>query len=385
LIANEGAFCTLSSWEVGLLEDFKNILKKLFKGEETIMIADVKEEEIEKVLSYRSNGDSSYYAVKGKHIVVLGYEEPEDVESGQTEFDGRYALFISRGYDKTELQMLDEGTSTSQAQEKALDLLENNKNEITRISVGLGIPKSFAGRSLFRTVASYAYLGKSEKGFDELTLEELEKATGSTSTQSILFPTSKYTVDQAKTWLKSHGKSSGGVDTTENFHRFRQFDPAQCSSTPKTITMGKGIKAIICVKKSEGENKEVAKDTDIDFEVAIKMADFEKGLVYGIVYSPNTEDSHGDWTTAAEIEKAAHDFLPTAKSDWTNINHGKDELPDVDVVESYIAPCDFVVNKETVSKGSWVIVSRVNNAELRTSIQKGEVTGYSLEGTARKG
>jgi hypothetical protein len=188
-------------------------------------------------------------------------------------------------------------------------------------------------------------------------------------------------VEQAKSWLSSHGKKSSKVDTTENFHRFRQFDPSQCGSTPKTITMGKGIKAIICTKKSaEG----VTKQENVSFEVEVKMSDFERGLVYGIVYSPNTQDSHGDWTTADEIEKAAHNFLPTAHSEWTNKNHGADDIPDVDVVESYIAPCDFTISGESVSKGSWVIVSRVNNADLKASIQKGEVTGYSLEGTARK-
>ena len=350
------------------------------------------EQKIEKVLSYRSDIGDNFYAVKGKNIVMLGMEAPDDLveadaANGQGS-NGKYALVVYRGFDNVELQMLDDGISTQQAQEKALDLIDDNKNNVTRISVVEGTNQMFAGRDVYKTVASYAYIGKDEEGWKELSFEEVEKARGSTSVQSILFPTSQYSVGQAKTWLNSHGKNSGKVDTTENYHRFRQFDPSQCSSTPKTITMGKGIKAIICVKKADGIAKDdvaaTAEEIKMDHEVEIRMADFEKGLVYGIVYSPDVKDSHGDWTTADEIEKAAHNFLPTAKSDWTNKNHGSDSIPDVDVVESYIAPCNFAINGEQVTKGSWVIVSRVNNADLRKSIQDGEVTGYSLEGTARK-
>ena len=376
-------------------------IMKIFKSDD---------EKVEKTLSYRSTQDTSYYAVKGKNVLMLGYEEPEEMESKTHDMDGRYALVISRGYDNSELEMLDEGVTTGEAQAQALDLIENNKNNITRVAVAFGIPKSFAGRGVFKTVATYAYMGKGdsdEQDFREITINyfqaspedapRMEKAQGgqgSSETQSILFPTAKYTAEQAKTWLKSHGKSSGKVDTTENFHRFRQFDPSQCASTPKTITLGKGIKAIICVRKTTkgstgpeagtGSGEERKTEGNFSHEVDVKMSDFSKGLVYGIVYSPNTEDTHGDWTTADEIERAAHNFLPAAKSDWTNTNHGDDTLPDVDVVESYIAPCDFKIGKEAVTKGSWVIVSRVNNSELRQSIQKGEITGYSLEGTARK-
>lgn len=352
--------------------------------------------EIEKTLSYRSDYSGSYYAVKDRNILLLGYDLPADVENETHDLNDRYALFITRGYDDIEFQLLDEGITTSEAQEKALDLVENNRNNVMRVGVGIGIAKKFAGRNIFKPVATFAYMGKSDEGWKEVDLtfaEDLEKARGSSEAQSILLPTSRYSAAQAKAWLKSHGKKSS-LDTTENFHRARQFDPSQCSSTPKTITMGKGIKAVICVKKS-GPREDTKKDdaesgggieSVFAHEVQIKSASsfLEKGLVYGIVYSPNVKDTHGDWTSADEIERAAHNFLPAAKSDWTNINHDGNAVPDVDVVESYIAPVDFTIAGENVSKGSWVIVSRVNNQELKESIQKGEVTGYSLEGTARK-
>jgi len=126
------------------------------------------------------------------------------------------------------------------------------------------------------------------------------------------------------------------------------------------------------------------------FEVDIHKADIDKGLVYGVVYEPFKKDSHGDHTSPEEIENAAHNFLP---SSVMNIDH-KDNKPEVKVVESFIAPCDFAYNPnshggesmdvERVVKGSWVLVTKIHDNQLLESIRNGERTGYSLEGTAQK-
>lgn len=64
--------------------------------------------------------------------------------------------------------------------------------------------------------------------------------------QSILFPTGKYTIEQARSWLESHGYRTGGkVDTTDNYHRFRQQDPKSFKRL-RTISAGSGgIKLIV--------------------------------------------------------------------------------------------------------------------------------------------
>ncbi len=143
------------------------------------------------------------------------------------------------------------------------------------------------------------------------------------------------------------------------------------------------------IKISQGMAARSMKKEDFEeFErfVPLSKDSLVEGLVYGIVYEPLAEDSHGDWTTAEEIEKWAHEFLPSALRDgaWANKNH-KDDVSDVEIVESYIAPCDFEFpNGQPVKKGSWVAVSRVNNEALRSDIENGEVTGYSLEGFGKK-
>ena len=34
-----------------------------------------------------------------------------------------------------------------------------------------------------------------------------------------------------------------------------------------------------------------------DFPIRIAKADEEKGIIYGVVYEPDTVDTQGDWTT----------------------------------------------------------------------------------------
>lgn len=118
-----------------------------------------------------------------------------------------------------------------------------------------------------------------------------------------------------------------------------------------------------------------------DFQKEIKViakADDAQRLVYGIVYEPHVEDAHGDYMTPAEIEKAAHGFLKDARE----IDKQHDFQAGVgEVVESYIAPSDFEMGDEMIKKGSWVLVTKASD-EIWEQIQKGEITGYSMAGTA---
>lgn len=110
----------------------------------------------------------------------------------------------------------------------------------------------------------------------------------------------------------------------------------------------------------------------------IAKADDAQRLVYGIVYEPNVADAHGDYMTPAEIEKAAHGFLKDARE----IDKQHDFQGGVgEVVESYIAPADFEMGEDIIKKGSWVLVTKASD-EIWEQIQKGEITGYSMAGTA---
>ncbi|ENL8761310.1 hypothetical protein AB6J05_001065 [Listeria monocytogenes] len=103
-----------------------------------------------------------------------------------------------------------------------------------------------------------------------------------------------------------------------------------------------------------------------------------KQLVYGLVYEPDVEDAHGDFMKAEEIEKAAHQFMKDAR----NIDKQHDFNAGVgEVVESYIAPTDFSISDQVITKGSWVMATKASDA-IWESIRKGEITGYSMAGIA---
>ncbi|MBN7275096.1 DNA methyltransferase [Ligilactobacillus pobuzihii] len=109
----------------------------------------------------------------------------------------------------------------------------------------------------------------------------------------------------------------------------------------------------------------------------IKEDDPQK-LVYGVVYEPDVEDSQGDSMGAAEIEKAAHGFM----ENYQQIDKQHDFTTHAgQVVESYIAPADMEIGMQTVTKGTWVLVTKATD-EIWDAIQKGDYTGYSLAGQA---
>ncbi len=117
------------------------------------------------------------------------------------------------------------------------------------------------------------------------------------------------------------------------------------------------------------------------FETAVKLvtkADDPQKLVYGVVYEPETEDAHGDYMDAETIEKAAHSFM----EDYQQIDKQHDFTTSAGkVVESYVAPVEMIINDTTITKGTWVLVTKATD-EMWEDIQKGEFTGYSLAGTA---
>lgn len=122
---------------------------------------------------------------------------------------------------------------------------------------------------------------------------------------------------------------------------------------------------------------EKAPNVTTQVEYIVKK-DESQQIVYGIVYEPDVEDAHGDFMTAAEIEKAAHIFM----KEYQNIDKQHDFESEVGkVIESYIAPADFEIGGQQVTKGSWVMAVKVED-EMWGLIQKGEFTGFSLAGMA---
>lgn len=126
-----------------------------------------------------------------------------------------------------------------------------------------------------------------------------------------------------------------------------------------------------------------AEETENPFHARILKADNEQRMVYGVVMEPESVDTQGDFAHPQEIEKAAHDYLERKqKLGFMHKMFGFGKT--LRIMESYLAPCDFEMNGETVKKGSWVMAVRVLEEALWQAVKKGEVTGFSIGGTGKR-
>lgn len=301
-----------------------------------------------------------YYAVQGKNIVNLGFDVPEDAVVEDHDLVGRYGLFIVRVVKdfsvEFDFQLLGEDVTTDEAQNQALILVENNKNTIEEVRVGIGVSLTFASRPVFKGFVLFVRVAASD------TVEKLQ----------LNDPTGEDL--HVDTLLNDvHGKKKKKIQTKDSVYK------SLCKCGCAVHKWSDFYE--MWVSKDSGKSC-VGKRSSIILHVDIIKSDLlEKGLVYGIVYEPEVVDTHGDFTSKDEIERAAHNFLPKAVM---NLNHQTD-LEKVSVVESYIAPLDFSFSSgEPVRKGAWVLVSKVFDEQLKKDILAGDITGYSLEGTAQK-
>lgn len=106
----------------------------------------------------------------------------------------------------------------------------------------------------------------------------------------------------------------------------------------------------------------------------------EERIVFGIVLEPNTVDSQNDTISEAEIRQACHKFME--EYGQLGLQHGEIVNGKLKLLESFIAPVDFEVDGEKVTKGSWLMAERVVDDGLWEAVKKGALTGFSIGGSA---
>lgn len=110
----------------------------------------------------------------------------------------------------------------------------------------------------------------------------------------------------------------------------------------------------------------------------IVKTDADSHYVTGIVYEPMVEDSQGDFMTEEEIRKAAHWFAKNGSG--IDIQHNFEKFEKAEVVESWIAKADFSIGKEKIKKGTWLMTVEITDPDVWSSVEKGEITGFSMGG-----
>lgn len=112
----------------------------------------------------------------------------------------------------------------------------------------------------------------------------------------------------------------------------------------------------------------------------IVKADSETHFVTGVVYEPMSEDTQGDYMTAEEIQKAAYWFAKYGNGN--DIQHSFERDEHCSVVESWVAKADFSIGNEQIKEGTWLMTVEIQDDDLWEKVQKGEITGFSMGGTA---
>lgn len=128
----------------------------------------------------------------------------------------------------------------------------------------------------------------------------------------------------------------------------------------------------LVVKSEDGTAK-------IQTMARIIKSDSEAHFVTGIVYEPMVEDSQGNYMTAEEIEKSCYWFLKNGGGN--DLQHNFEPQQGVEVVESWIAKADFELAGEAIKKGTWLMTVEITDPAIFESIQKGDITGFSMGGT----
>nr|DAP96121.1 MAG TPA: serine protease [Caudoviricetes sp.] len=104
----------------------------------------------------------------------------------------------------------------------------------------------------------------------------------------------------------------------------------------------------------------------------------EEGIVYGIVYAPDEVDSQGEFANAAEIKKAAYDFMKRADLSYcVDVNHDLRPAPAY-ICESWIVKEKDAFFSET---GAWAVGIKLEDEDLRARVKSGELSGLSMYGS----
>lgn len=106
-----------------------------------------------------------------------------------------------------------------------------------------------------------------------------------------------------------------------------------------------------------------------------KAVNEELKQVLYIAMLPDSTDLHGDNTTAAEVRKACHNFNQHCMK--ANLFHLV-ETDSFSIVESYIAPTDFILNEVVIKAGTWLVNLQIHDDDVWELVKSGQINGVSI-------
>lgn len=112
----------------------------------------------------------------------------------------------------------------------------------------------------------------------------------------------------------------------------------------------------------------------------------EERYVLGVVLEPlggkGEHDSQKDFYSADEIRKAAHKYMEDYGT--LGLQHQFKVNGQVKLLENWISRTDETIDGQVVKAGTWLMGIRVVDDELWDRVKKGDLTGFSIGGFARR-
>lgn len=106
-----------------------------------------------------------------------------------------------------------------------------------------------------------------------------------------------------------------------------------------------------------------------------KAVDEELKQVTYVAMIPDSTDLHGDYTSEQEVRKAKESFNKSMMR--ANLFHMA-MTDSFSVIESYLAPCDMILNSQFVKKSTWLMTLQVHDDDVWQMIKDDEITGISI-------
>lgn len=135
--------------------------------------------------------------------------------------------------------------------------------------------------------------------------------------------------------------------------------------------------------KEEREKVDFSKAKTRAFFKFVKL-DKKEQIVGGIIYEPDAVDSQGHFTDSEEIQKSMYNFMENyaKNSSRINIMH-RGRMYEFPILETFQPEQDITKGNDTIKAGAWWVMIKVKSKAIWDKIERGELTGFSMEGQAR--
>lgn len=129
--------------------------------------------------------------------------------------------------------------------------------------------------------------------------------------QSVLCSKERFkSAKEAAQWCREHDFKAGDVDETDQYYRFRQFPPSRCrDGTIRTIALTDGVKATVCIPKSQKVLNEDMKDKLFRVEFPFEVKYDDRGLYVEGYASRELWDRVNDYIPAETAFKALETYF----------------------------------------------------------------------------